>query len=261
MIPTARPASRGLAAALFTMVAALAATLAAEPAAAQRRGAAPDTMVAKRLEAERASDPNPAPRRTEGEGPFERLIIRGANLIDGYGSAPRGPVDIVIVGNRIEEIASVGYPHLPIDPKKRPQGATKEIDAHGMYVMPGLIDLHVHQGTQQKAPASEYYNKLWLAHGITTVRGVPFASFDYSVKERERSAKNEIAAPRYVVYQRPGTGWGRGKPRTPAEAREWVRWAKQNGADGLKLGAERPDLMEALIDEAKKLGMGTTAHL
>ena len=84
------------------------------------------------------------------------------------------------------------------------------------------------------------------------MRGVPFASFDYSVRERARSAANEIAAPRYVVYQRPGTGWGRGVPRTPDQAREWVRWAKANGADGLKLGAERPDLMAAYLDEAKK---------
>jgi imidazolonepropionase-like amidohydrolase len=234
------------------------------PALGQRRpvAAAPvDTAAAARLANERREDPNPAPRRREGEGPFERLIIRGVNLIDGYGSAPRGPMDVVVEGNRITAIVGVGYPKVPIDESKRPKGATREIDANGMYLMPGLVDLHVHQGTQQKAPDSEYYNKLWLAHGITTVRGVPFASFDYSVRERARSASNEIAAPRYVAYQRPGTGWGRGTPRTPEVAREWVRWAKANGADGLKLGAERPDLMVAYLDEAKKLGLGTTAHL
>ena len=229
-----------------------------KPAAAP---AAPDSTVAARLKAERYEDPTPAPARKEGEGPFQRLIIRGVNLIDGYGSAPRGPVDVVVEGNRIAEIVSVGYPHVKIDESKRPKGATKEIDANGMYLMPGLVDLHVHQGTQQKAPESEYYNKLWLANGITTVRGVPFASFDYSIKEQARSAKNEIAAPRYSVYQRPGTGWGRGVPRTPEVAREWVRWAKANGADGLKLGAERADIMAALLDEAKKLGLGSTAHL
>ena len=229
-----------------------------KPAAAP---AAPDSTVAARLKAERYEDPTPAPARKEGEGPFQRLIIRGVNLIDGYGSAPRGPVDVVVEGNRIAEIVSVGYPHVKIDESKRPKGATKEIDANGMYLMPGLVDLHVHQGTQQKAPESEYYNKLWLANGITTVRGVPFASFDYSIKEQARSAKNEITAPRYSVYQRPGTGWGRGVPRTPEVAREWVRWAKANGADGLKLGAERADIMAALLDEAKKLGLGSTAHL
>ncbi|MBX7119702.1 MAG: amidohydrolase [Gemmatimonadaceae bacterium] len=237
------------------------------PAAAaqgQRRPAAPapvDSVALGRLANERREDPTPAPARREGEGPFERLIIRGANVIDGYGSAPRGPVDVVVEGNRITAVVGVGYPRVPIDPTRRPRGATRELDATGMYLMPGLIDLHVHQGTQQKAPDSEYYNKLWLAHGITTVRGVPFASFEYSIRERERSARNEITAPRYVVYQRPGTGWGRGTPRTPAEAREWVRWAKANGADGLKLGAERPDLMEAYLDEARKLQLGSTAHL
>jgi hypothetical protein len=40
-----------------------------------------------------------------------------------------------------------------------------------------------------------------------------------------------------------------------------VRWIAQHGADGLKLGAERPDLMAAELDEAKKLGLGSTAHL
>jgi imidazolonepropionase-like amidohydrolase len=44
-------------------------------------------------------------------------------------------------------------------------------------------------------------------------------------------------------------------------AREYVRWAAANGIDGLKLGAERPDLMAALLDEAKKVGFGSTAHL
>jgi hypothetical protein len=239
-------------------------SLAAQRAAAKPAQAKPtslDTAGNMFLQSERREDPTPAPARKEGEGPFTRLIVRGVNLIDGYGSAPRGPVDVVIEGNRIVQIASVGYPNVKIDETKRPKGAVKEIDANGMYMMPGLVDLHVHQGTQQKAPDSEYYNKLWLANGITAVRGVPFASFDYSIKERERSAKNEIAAPRYIVYQRPGTGWGKGIPRTPDTAREWVRWAKANGADGLKLGAERPDIMEALLDEAKKLGLGSTAHL
>ena len=239
--------------------------LIAASAEAQRRPATPPAPAApaegQGLVNERRDDPRPAPARREGEGPFTKLIIRSTTLIDGTGGPPRGPVDIVVEGNRIADIVSVGYPESPIDSAKRPTGATREIEGAGMYVMPGLVDMHVHQGTQQKAPDSEYYNKLWLAHGITTVRGVPFASFDYSMKEKARSEKNEITAPRYSVYQRPGTGWGRGPIRTPAQAREWVQWIARNGADGLKLGAERPDLMAAYIDEAKKHGLGTTAHL
>ena len=52
--------------------------------------------------AEAAEDPRPAPARRagEGEGPFQRLIIRGATLIDGSGSPPRGPVDIIVEGQQ-----------------------------------------------------------------------------------------------------------------------------------------------------------------
>mgnify|MGYP000620967116 CR=1 FL=1 len=38
----------------------------------------------------------------EGLGPFERLILRGVMVIDGTGAPARGPMDIVIEGNRIE---------------------------------------------------------------------------------------------------------------------------------------------------------------
>jgi imidazolonepropionase-like amidohydrolase len=210
---------------------------------------------------ENSGDPRPAPARREGDGPFQRLVIRGAMLIDGTGGPPRGPVDIVIEGNQITNVANVGYPGVKIDSTKRPKRGDREIDATGMYVMPGIVDLHVHQGTSEKAPMSEYYNKLWLGHGITTVRGVPFASWQYSIGEKQRSAKNEITAPRYFVYQRPGTGWPNGRVNTPEQARAWVRWMAQNGADGLKLGSERPPIMAALLDEAKKLGLGSTAHL
>src|SRR5690606_132407 len=104
--------------------------------------------------------PSPARQPGEGEGPFERLIIRGATMIDGAGAPPQGPVDIVIEGNRIVDVRSVGYPGVPIDERRRPTGATKEIDATGMYVMPGFIDLHVHAGGEPKNPP-EYAYKLW----------------------------------------------------------------------------------------------------
>jgi hypothetical protein len=249
-------------AARLTLLCAVSLAQAVSAASAQQptRPAAPATDQ-QAIRNEGREDPRPAPDRREGEGPFPRLIIRGATLIDGTGAPPRGPVDIVIENNRIADIANVGYPGAPIDSSRRPRNATREIDGTGLYVMPGLVDLHVHQGTQQKAPDSEYYNKLWLAHGITTVRGVPFASYAYSIREKQRSERNEITAPRYWVYQRPGTGWGRGPVRTPEQARAWVRWLAQNGGDGLKLNAERPDVMAALLDEAKKVGLVSTAHL
>ena len=216
----------------------------------------------------------PAPPRAEGEGPFDRLIIRGGTLIDGTGAPPRGPVDIVIEGNRIVEVVGVGTPGRPIDPDRRPGGATREIDAHGAWVLPGFVDVHVHiadvnaggdpsQSEILKVPEAEYNYKLWLGHGITTVRGVPFGEMDWSLNERDRSARNEITAPRLVSYHVPGSGreWGGRQILTPEDAREWVRWAAEKGIDGLKLDAYRPEIMQALLDEAGRHRLGSSAHL
>jgi imidazolonepropionase-like amidohydrolase len=210
---------------------------------------------------EREPPMKPTPARAEGEGPFDRLVIRGGTLIDGTGAPPYGPVDIVVERNRIVRVASAGAPGAPAAAERRPQKAAREIDAAGMYVLPGFIDLHVHTGGTPKAPEAEYVYKLWMAHGITTVRGVPFGEFDWSLSEKAKSARNEITAPRLSSYHRIGTGWDKGPVETPEAGREWVRWAAQKGIDGLKLGAHRPEIMAAVLDEAKKLGLGSTAHL
>ena len=205
----------------------------------------------------------PAPDRERGEGPFDRLIIRGATMINGDGGMPVGPVDIVVEGDTIKEIRSLGHPEAEIDEEDRPGDATREIDAEGMYVLPGFIDNHVHTGGESKAPEAEYVYKLWLSHGITTVRGVSFGPLEWSLSERERSANNEITAPRMVSYHTPGSGeeWDDRSIRTPEQAREWTRYAKEKGVDGVKFFDRRPAIMEAIIDEANELGMGQTAHL
>jgi Amidohydrolase family len=215
--------------------------------------------------AQDAAPVNPSPERKtgEGEGPFDRMVIRGITMIDGTGAPPRGPVDIVIENNRIADIRSVGAPGSPVNERARPAKGTKEIDGTGMYIMPGFVDLHVHTGGSPKAPDAEYMHKLWMAHGVTTVRGVPAGPMDWTLRERERSAKNLIVAPRIFAYHRPftGEGWKATPVQTPELAREWVRWAAAKGIDGIKLGAQDPEIMAALIDEGKKHGLGTVAHL
>jgi imidazolonepropionase-like amidohydrolase len=203
----------------------------------------------------------PARRSDEGKGPYKSLVLRGAMLIDGTGGPPRGPVDIIIENNRIASIRSAGTPGLPLRTNRAPDRPDFEIDATGMYVLPGFVDLHVHAGGPPKNAEAEYAYKLWLAHGVTTVRGVSLAGQEISSREKDRSARNEIVAPRIFNYQRPGAGWDGGQIDSPEKAREYVRWAAKNNIDGLKLGSHRPEIMEALCDEAKTLGLGTTAHL
>ncbi|BAK66504.1 putative hydrolase [Sphingobium sp. SYK-6] len=209
----------------------------------------------------------PAPARNgEGIGPFRKMVIRGVTLIDGSGAPPRGPVDIVIENNVIADIKPAGTPGLPLKEGREPRDFDYELDATGMFMTPGFIDMHVHGSSADKAPDLSYSYKLWLAHGVTTVRGVDLAPFEISLSERARSARNEIVAPRIFVYQRPGqgNGWTGGRANTPEKVREWIRWAAKQGIDGIKISANEdqpPEVLVAITDEAKKLNLGTVAHI
>ena len=139
------------------------------------------------------------PERDEGEGPFERLILRGAYMIDGTGAPTQGPVDIVVENDRIAEIDVVGYPRLEIDPDDRPPlNGGREIEVSGMYLLPGFIDTHLHlhsEQTGQNVPP-DYILKLWLAHGVTTGRTVSGShGTPWEVDVAERLAANEITGP------------------------------------------------------------------
>ncbi len=201
-----------------------------------------------------------APARTEGEGPFDRLILRGGTLIDGTGSPPVGPVDIVVEGDRIVEIRSVGYPGVPIDETRRPAAGDREIDVSGMYVLPGLVDMHGHIGGVAQGTPSTYVFKLWMGHGITTVRDPGSGNgIDWTIAHREKSARNEITAPRIFAYAGFGSGWDR-PIATPGDAVEWVRFIAEKGADGIKFFGADPAILQAAIAEANRLGLGTTMH-
>lgn len=241
----------------LTIGLAAATAIAWTPLVAQQR---PQTAPPRAAAPEESLRPAPTRRPDEGKGPYKTLVVRGAMLIDGTGGPPRGPVDIVVEGNRITAVRGAGTPGLPLRASRPPQ-AEYEVDATGMYVMPGFVDLHVHAGGAPKNADAEYAYKLWLAHGVTTVRGVPLAGNAFTVSEKARSARNEIVAPRIYNYQRAGIGWDRGAVEDSSKAAEWVEWAKNNGIDGLKLGSWPPDIMRVLLSAAKQRGMGSTAHL
>ena len=195
------------------------------------------------------------------EGPFDQLIIRGATLINGNGSPPRGPVDIVVEDDKIISIRSVGYPGVEINERRRPklQSNGREIDATGMYILPGFVDMHGHIGGGAQGADPDYVFKLWLAHGVTTVREPGGRGVEFSVDLKNKSSKNEIIAPRLVIYSSFGSGF-KDEISTPDQAREWVRYNSKKGADGIKFIGAEPDIMKAALDENNKLGLGSAMH-
>jgi hypothetical protein len=175
--------------------------------------------------------PEAAPDRGRGEGPFGRLVLRGVTVINGEGAPPVGPMDVVIEGNRIASLHGVGFPGVPIDAAGRPptRDGDKVLELDGHYLLPGFIDLHAHFGGDDQGVPAEYPAKLWLAHGITTIREPgSFNGLDWVLEHQRRSERNEIAAPRIVPY----VGFGQGVENpllTPEEARLGARHRPSGG--------------------------------
>jgi len=240
---------------VLAVAAVLAAAWLAVPAVAQ--APEPGEEALARMQRSGLDRPAPAPNRgeDEGEGPFERLVIRGVTVIDGTGAPPIGPMDIIVEGDRIAAIRSVGAPGLSIKEGDRPKAGDFELDAHGMYALPGFIDAHAHI-SNMRPPPPEYVFKLWLAHGVTTVRELgAFLGLGWTVAHKQRSAASEIVAPRLEVHVAFPD-----KFTDPEAARGWVRAVHERGADGLKFFGAPPTIISAAIDQAKSLGMKTAFH-
>jgi hypothetical protein len=213
---------------------------------------------------------------TKGER-YKRLIVRGATVLSGRGTPgtnrampPEGPVDIVIENGVIIDM-------IPMDPVNAAgygrgiQRATgdKIIDARGMYIMPGLVEMHAHlppPGNDLGPRGLDYAYRLYLGHGITTVRDAGSgAGIELLARQRAMSDANTLVAPRLVLclrWPQPLRRWDIGN--SPDKARAMVRQFKALGADCLKVSkspGQYPDVLEAIADEGTKLGMFTMVDL
>ncbi len=203
-----------------------------------------------------------APEIKEGDGPYPQLIIRGITLINGNGAPPRGPMDIVVENNIITKISVVGYPGVDINPDRRPklQPGGKELDCSGMYLLPGFVDMHGHIGGRSQGADAEYVFKLWMGHGITTIRDPSCGNgLDWVLEHKKKSDAGTITAPRIQAY----TVFGQGANEsisTPEAARAWVRENANKGSDGIKFFGAAPKIMAAALDENKKLGLRSACH-
>lgn len=197
----------------------------------------------------------------KGDGPYSQLIIRGVTLINGNGAPPIGPVDIVVEKNIIQSIVNVGYPGVAINPDRRPKlkAGGHELNAEGMYLLPGFIDMHGHIGGVSQGAEPDYVFRLWMAHGVTTVREPSGRGLDFALKLKQQSEKNEIVAPRIFVYTAFGQGSKEGV-NSVTQALDWVRQNATKGADGIKFFGARPNIMQAALEENKKLGKRSAMH-
>lgn len=204
-------------------------------------------------------------------GPYKLLIIRNAMVIPGHGGPAYGPADIIIEGNTIIQIISyngvTGRPAGSATPD-----AERIIDATGMYVIPGLIDLHTHIRSAE-LPLQYVYN-LKLAHGVTTMVNGAGRGWENALEQQRLANKNKITAPR--MY--PIRDWGPGRSRDPghapplaviepwhnlANATEFARKLIADGAHVIRIGslAWNAELFGAVARAIYDAGGITTVHL
>ncbi len=205
--------------------------------------------------------PDAAPDRVRGEGPFERLVLRGVTIVNGEGAPPVGPMDVLIKGNTIAEVRSLGLVKpAPEDNRIATEPGDHVMELDGHYLLPGFVDLHAHFGGDAQGVSAEYVTKLWLGHGITSIREPGSGNgLDWVLAHQARSRQNQIAAPRifpYVVF-----GQGENGPFLNTEdTRRWVRKIARKGASGIKFFGAPANIMQAAVEEAGKQGLGTAMH-
>jgi len=188
----------------------------------------------------------------------KRIVIRNAIVVDGSGKPAAGPFDIVVENDTITQIASLDPVAVKEGTARRPEKGELEIDATGKYVLPGLINLHGHTQDERggKPMPVEYVTKLWLACGITTVRDA--WADPKTLGYRDKINAGTLVGPRIFPY---GGYHHAPIPSTGEQARQRVRLLKAAGFDGIKLYTIDRDLMAAMMDEAKKLGLRVMHHV
>jgi imidazolonepropionase-like amidohydrolase len=202
------------------------------------------------------------------------IAYRGATLIDGTGAPPIPNSLLVVSDGRIVSIGTA----TPEAVAKLPPG-TQVITGDNRWIVPGLIDAHVHAESDQDL-------QTMLNWGATTVRLMAEDTAAAEALAKGSATRTDIpeVAPAAPIFTTKGGWWDQGEPpdshlnrfpATPAEARESVRKAKALGSREIKVMLDdmawcrapkpplpkvTPEIVEALISEARAQGMRAIVH-
>lgn len=211
--------------------------------------------------------------------PAETFALTHTTLIDGNGMKPRPDTTLIVSNGRIVDI-------FPSKRKKPPIGATV-MDLSGKFVMPGMIDTHVHLRSINRPPeTTSAILRLALMGGVTSVRDMG-GNGPQTVKLAENAKNGTIISPR-IYYSTLITGpdsnfWledekGRfvSGEQTPPGTTAWfvhlkaadmvkidqiISQAKAFGSTGIKIhSGMSPDHLKQLTMEAHRQGLKVWGH-
>src|SRR5215469_6554913 len=167
--------------------------------------------------------------------------------------SPRVLTDQVVLvrATRIAEVGARKSTPIP--------AAASRIDGRGLFLIPGLADMHVH------LMEGEAYFPLFLASGVTTVRNM--AGEPAMLELRERVEKGAVLGPTLytagpLVDGSPPVWQGSDIVTTPEQARSVVEKQKTLGYDFVKVYDNlRPDAYDAVAQAAASVKMRVAGHV
>jgi len=181
------------------------------------------------------------------------LEIADVTVIDTTGAPAKPGQTVTVEGNRISQVGDAKKVHAP-------KGA-QVINARGLYVIPGLWDMHVHVWeTDRTFP-------LFIANGVLGVRNMG-GHLDELKRWRAQVVSGELLGPHMVISGPLVDGLNPAHPdhavvaHDPAEARAIVDSLKESGVDFIKVFDNlTPDEYYAIAEESKKVGLPFAGHL
>jgi Amidohydrolase family len=181
--------------------------------------------------------------------PEQMIALVGGTLIDGNGGEPIRNALVLIKGNKIIHAGKqTTYPKT-----------ARIIDTKGKFILPGLIDLHVHY--------NDWMGELFLAHGVTTVKDLGNDT-QWISRISQQVEEGKIRGPRIFFV-----GDGLDAPPASIEhhhvaldnsrmAQRAVTILHDSGASAIKVREKiTPELLRAITERAHQLGIPVTGHL
>lgn len=185
------------------------------------------------------------------------IALLGATLIDGSGGPPIPASAVVIRRGHIESVGSRADFRLP--------ERTTELDLTGRWILPGLVDAHVHLVDPQ-AGVARWSMARYLAWGVTTVRDMhgPLRGVLAVRRELDRGWRPgpRVYAAGAMLDGAPSTYPDAIVARSVKDARRGVDRLVSAGTDLIKVYTRLDrTLIGPLLDEARTFNLPVAAHL
>ena len=183
------------------------------------------------------------------------LVLRQVNVL---------PMDVDVLLDRHTVVVENGrVTQLGRDDEIDAPDGARVVDASGSYLLPGLVDAHVHLRDTTELPA-------YLAHGVTTVFQLsgPQGTIPDLRRLRDEIASRQRLGPRLILGGRlidgdpPIFGNAADVVVTPAQGRAIVSSRRADGYDFVKIyNNVQREVLSAILDEAHTLDMLVFGHV